>query len=214
MLPRLSRSAKIELLSTLACAFASLPAASSSVPLRRSPQRPCRHELPIRAPGTGAAARDSAPAESRRRRSRAQVTISQTKGETVEEARVNGTLVWIKVTPRHGRPYYLIPGRRRRIRISAATASTRGSRSRCGCFCRCELTLSRSYPFSIRQPLSPARLRARHCPMSVYTPVTTEELDAWLARYAVGSLVELAPIAAGHREHQLFRHDDHGAATC
>ncbi len=38
-----------------------------------------------------------------------QVTISQTKSETVEEARINGTLVWIKVTPRHGRPYYLIP---------------------------------------------------------------------------------------------------------
>ena len=38
-----------------------------------------------------------------------QITISQTKSETVEEARVNGTLVWIKVTPRHGRSYYLIP---------------------------------------------------------------------------------------------------------
>jgi Protein of unknown function (DUF2782) len=38
-----------------------------------------------------------------------QITISQNKGETVEEARVNGTLIWIKVTPRHGRSYYLIP---------------------------------------------------------------------------------------------------------
>ena len=38
-----------------------------------------------------------------------QVTISQTSSETVEEASVNGTLVWIKVTPRYGRPYYLIP---------------------------------------------------------------------------------------------------------
>jgi hypothetical protein len=38
-----------------------------------------------------------------------QVTITRKEGETVEEARVNGRLVWIKVTPRHGRPYFLIP---------------------------------------------------------------------------------------------------------
>ena len=33
--------------------------------------------------------------------------------------------------------------------------------------------------------------------MSVYTPVTPAELDAWLTRYALGALVEMAPIAAG-----------------
>ena len=38
-----------------------------------------------------------------------QITITQKERETVEEARVNGILVWIKVTPKHGRPYYLIP---------------------------------------------------------------------------------------------------------
>ena len=38
-----------------------------------------------------------------------QVTISRRDGETVEEARVNGRLVWVKVTPIHGRPYFLIP---------------------------------------------------------------------------------------------------------
>ena len=38
-----------------------------------------------------------------------QVTITQRDRETIEEARVNGVIVWIKVTPRHGRPYYLIP---------------------------------------------------------------------------------------------------------
>ena len=38
-----------------------------------------------------------------------QVTITRNKGETREEARVNGRLVWIKVTPAHGRPYFLIP---------------------------------------------------------------------------------------------------------
>jgi hypothetical protein len=38
-----------------------------------------------------------------------QVTITQRDRETIEEARVNGIIVWIRVTPRHGRPYYLIP---------------------------------------------------------------------------------------------------------
>ncbi len=39
----------------------------------------------------------------------AQITIRRNERETVEEARVNGQLKWIKVTPRHGRPYFLIP---------------------------------------------------------------------------------------------------------
>jgi hypothetical protein len=38
-----------------------------------------------------------------------QVTITRKEGETIEEARVQGQIVWIKVTPRHGRPYFLIP---------------------------------------------------------------------------------------------------------
>ncbi len=38
-----------------------------------------------------------------------QVTITRKEGETVEEARVNGRLVWIKVTPRHGKSYFLVP---------------------------------------------------------------------------------------------------------
>ena len=38
-----------------------------------------------------------------------QITIKRKESETFEEARVNGQLVWIKVTPRHGRPYFLIP---------------------------------------------------------------------------------------------------------
>ena len=38
-----------------------------------------------------------------------QVTITRKNGETIEEARANGRLLWIKVTPSHGRPYFLIP---------------------------------------------------------------------------------------------------------
>jgi hypothetical protein len=38
-----------------------------------------------------------------------QVTIIRKEGETVEEARVNGKIVWVRVTPRHGKPYFLVP---------------------------------------------------------------------------------------------------------
>lgn len=38
-----------------------------------------------------------------------QITITQRDGETAYEARINGTIAWIRVTPRHGRPYYLVP---------------------------------------------------------------------------------------------------------
>jgi len=40
--------------------------------------------------------------------------------------------------------------------------------------------------------------------MSVYTAVSPDELDAWLARYAIGALVELAPIAAGIENTNYF----------
>ena len=40
--------------------------------------------------------------------------------------------------------------------------------------------------------------------MSVYTTVTPEDLDEWLARYTVGGLVELAPIAAGIENTNYF----------
>ena len=40
--------------------------------------------------------------------------------------------------------------------------------------------------------------------MSVYTTVTPAELDAWLARYTIGGLVELAPIAAGVENTNYF----------
>jgi len=37
-----------------------------------------------------------------------QVTTIERENETIEEYRVNGRLNMIKVTPRHGHPYYLI----------------------------------------------------------------------------------------------------------
>lgn len=40
--------------------------------------------------------------------------------------------------------------------------------------------------------------------MSVYTPVTTEELEAWLLRYAVGELESQQPIAAGIENTNYF----------
>jgi hypothetical protein len=39
-----------------------------------------------------------------------QVTIIRREGETIEEYRVKGRLTMVKVTPQHGRPYYLVPG--------------------------------------------------------------------------------------------------------
>jgi homoserine kinase type II len=40
--------------------------------------------------------------------------------------------------------------------------------------------------------------------MSVYTAVTADELDAWLARYTLGALVGLTPIAAGIENTNYF----------
>src|SRR5436190_1049227 len=40
--------------------------------------------------------------------------------------------------------------------------------------------------------------------MSVYTTVTAADLDAWLARYMVGRLADLAPIASGIENTNYF----------
>lgn len=46
--------------------------------------------------------------------------------------------------------------------------------------------------------------------MSVYTPVTTSDLDAWLLRYALGGIVELVPIASGIENTNYFVTTDRG----
>jgi len=38
-----------------------------------------------------------------------QVTIIRREAETVEEVRIGGELRYVRVTPRWGRPYYLVP---------------------------------------------------------------------------------------------------------
>jgi homoserine kinase type II len=46
--------------------------------------------------------------------------------------------------------------------------------------------------------------------MSVYTTVTADDLDAWLARYSVGALREQTPIAAGIENTNYFVTTDNG----
>src|SRR4030095_2620536 len=84
-------------------------------------------------------------------------------------------------------------------RIFAATASTRASRFRCGCCSRSELI-----PRSLEDDAAALEERAPRLTMSVYTPVTTEELDAWLMRYTIGSRIEMHPIAAGIENTNYF----------
>jgi hypothetical protein len=91
------------LLSTLsACAYA----ADSARDLQPAPPPP---------PMDVAGSKDAAPAKSGASDTPApgepEVTITKETGQTIEEYRVGGRLYMIKITPAHGKPYYLVDDR-------------------------------------------------------------------------------------------------------
>ncbi len=65
----------------------------------QQPEPPTKGEAPPPPPLT-----DEAPGEP-------QVTITKETGQTIEEYRVGGHLYMIKITPKHGAPYYLVDDR-------------------------------------------------------------------------------------------------------
>jgi Protein of unknown function (DUF2782) len=80
-------------LATLACLSLSAYAAQ--------PEPPSKGEAPPPPPMT---AEDEAPGEP-------QVVITKQADQTIEEYRANGKLYMIKITPKHGAPYYLVDDR-------------------------------------------------------------------------------------------------------
>jgi Protein of unknown function (DUF2782) len=91
------------LLSTLsACAYA----ADNARDLQPAPPPP---------PLDSGSAKDAAPARNAAGDASSpegpQVTITKKTGQTIEEYRVGGRLYMIKVTPRYGKPYYLVDDR-------------------------------------------------------------------------------------------------------
>ena len=130
-----------------------------------------------------------------------QVTIIRRETETVEEVRVNGELRYVKVTPRIG-PSVLPGAERKRTDIPALRIrSTSDCERRCGFCFPGELNPRSSLP---RCDCPSAAIAACGPRMSVYTPVSASELDAWLMRYAVGGLAELEPIASGIENTNYF----------
>jgi Protein of unknown function (DUF2782) len=90
----------LRLMAVLALAVAGAVLAQNtapSPPLQPPPPKP--ESIPMPPPSGIASGADLEP----------QVTIKRRAGDTVEEARIGGRLAWIKVTPRYGRPYFLIP---------------------------------------------------------------------------------------------------------
>ena len=123
--------------------------------------------------------RRSIPNSSRRSRSPAAAPIPSRKCASAANCS------YLKVTPRIGPPYYLVPGNERhpvpalrlaRLRLEGADVAA------------VFLVISITYA-PLREPASQAMLS--DCCMSVYTPVSAADLDAWLTRYAVGTLREL-----------------------
>lgn len=89
---------------TLAAAVvaASAAFAQTAAPLPPPPPPPARVEPPPVTPPPLAAEAGDAELEP-------QVTIIRRETEVIEEVRIQGELRYIRVTPRYGRPYFLIP---------------------------------------------------------------------------------------------------------
>ena len=90
MRPRLAVSLFVLVLGWTLCAAQSAPPPPKLEPLPEPPPPP------------------SPPAAQTDPELEPQVTIIHREEETIEEFRVKGRLTMIKVTPRHGRPYYLV----------------------------------------------------------------------------------------------------------
>lgn len=94
-LPRLA----VPLLAATMLAATMLAATALAQPAPPPPPLPPESATPPTPPAAIAADPDLEP----------QVTIIRRDTETVEEVRIGGELRFVKVTPRTGRPYYLVP---------------------------------------------------------------------------------------------------------
>lgn len=92
--------------STLLCA---LLAAASVAAQPVSPAPPPASPPPVQAPKPPSTEPPPPPDFTTEPEVEPQVTIIRRENETVEEVRVSGELRYIKVTPRTGKPYYLVP---------------------------------------------------------------------------------------------------------
>jgi hypothetical protein len=91
----------------LACgAFAQSPAAPPPLPANATPPPIPANDAP---PANAAKSAPPPPAVYGEPAVEPQVTITHRDTDTVEEIRVNGELRYVRVTPRGGRPYYLVP---------------------------------------------------------------------------------------------------------
>jgi hypothetical protein len=86
--PMAARRPLLMLLLSMVAGWSFAQAPASSVPLPPPPP-----------PGPDIADADLEP----------QVTIVRSEDQVTEEVRIRGELRYLRVTPRHGRPYYLIP---------------------------------------------------------------------------------------------------------
>ena len=112
--------------------------------------------------------------------------------------------MWIKVTPRHGRPYFLIPDAGGATFDPPRRPRLRDSRFRCGCSSRSELILlSRKSAEAARRARRDARCR------STRPSPPRNSMPGSRATRSV-ALVLAGADRDRHREHELLRDDDEG----